>query len=981
MIKYIVILFFYFNVGIVFAQTQFLSSLSQKSNYFLSQDSYHKTWISSVDGINVFDGANVQVYKPGKYNMIGNNIQSHFFEDCKKDIWFSTYNALHLYQRDKDNFIPFQFLDEYGKIIENEYKVLAYQDEFIYLKYGNKFGIFDLNVKKLVRVFNLDLTKYSGFDISILDYSILLVSHDGTNIDIYQNFDFNKSEFYLDNTIKSNTIRRVQITGKYAILFNNGDQFYKYYFESRLSSLLSIEEHNVKDFYFRNAYQDLIVLSGQSIKCIDKNHRLVYNERIKEKGQISPLNVFGHQTWYGIDGKGLFFFDGQKRKFDDLKMTNDDKGVNARGLFQDTKDRYWYTSRSDGIGQFKYNGELIHSYKKENKKAPTNMILNLVELNDGTILGAGGSDIIKFNENTNRFESIRYKSSLSNHFFGSISILQNGSLILEDWNNQKKLFKLNKINNEWLIKEINFKSSDDFEKSSIKVFNNDSIFFTINGSLLGIGKILNDSFKITNIIKTNSYLNDGIKLGSIYYLAFSDGLYKMHLNKLEKVDHDDPLLNQTCYNILSNKNDIYISTNTGLIKYNIESNSSHQFSLSDGLQEHEFNKTGCLKDTDGNFWFGGINGINKFNPDKIKLLDHSVPINISSIKLNSKEAKIPGILNDLIKLRIKYTDNNLEFNLNGIDYSDPEKVELKYILKNYEKDWSYIKQNKANIRYPNLPPGHYTLQIFAANSDGIWNKTPKSIDIEIIPPFWMTWWFYLISICTAILFLYSIIISYYKRKDEKQKQLLREQALIIQSQTAIEKERTRIASEMHDDLGSGLTTIKYLSDKALTQAKDEMEKEEIRKIAAHSNNLVSNMGEIIWAMNSRFDDADNLFSYIRRYASEYLDQYHIEISFINYDNGKNSALSGEKRRNVFLVVKEILHNAVKYSGAKKIEIEFIVAEATEIIISEIGGIGFDIEEAQIKSNGIFNMQKRMNGIGIIAFEKTNEGMVINIKIT
>lgn len=224
--------------------------------------------------------------------------------------------------------------------------------------------------------------------------------------------------------------------------------------------------------------------------------------------------------------------------------------------------------------------------------------------------------------------------------------------------------------------------------------------------------------------------------------------------------------------------------------------------------------------------------------------------------------------------------------------------------------------------------------------------------------------------------------AYQKRKQQSElaakDALLREQTLLLEKQTAIEKERSRIASEMHDDLGSGLTTIKYLSDKALIQAKDEGEKAEIKKIAQHSNNLVSNMGEIIWAMNSRFDNVDNLMGYIRRYASEYLEQYEVELIFTTNETETNAIITGEKRRNVFLVVKEILHNAVKYSGAKAIKIHFEIEENIEINISEVGGKGFDVEEMKDKSNGIYNMEKRMEGIGNILFNRNNEGMVIKI---
>ncbi|MGB3226675.1 MAG: histidine kinase dimerization/phosphoacceptor domain-containing protein, partial [Saprospiraceae bacterium] len=109
----------------------------------------------------------------------------------------------------------------------------------------------------------------------------------------------------------------------------------------------------------------------------------------------------------------------------------------------------------------------------------------------------------------------------------------------------------------------------------------------------------------------------------------------------------------------------------------------------------------------------------------------------------------------------------------------------------------------------------------------------------------------------------------YTQQLEKKDLLLKQQNLIIENQQAIEKERNRIASEMHDDLGSGLTTIKYLSERALKQAKDPEEEKQVKRISEHSSQLVRNMSEIIWAMNTRYDTLENLLAYIRRYASEY----------------------------------------------------------------------------------------------------------------
>jgi signal transduction histidine kinase len=224
------------------------------------------------------------------------------------------------------------------------------------------------------------------------------------------------------------------------------------------------------------------------------------------------------------------------------------------------------------------------------------------------------------------------------------------------------------------------------------------------------------------------------------------------------------------------------------------------------------------------------------------------------------------------------------------------------------------------------------------------------------------------------------IISYQRKKfqneTEKKDALLREQTLIIEKQQAIERERTRIASEMHDDLGSGLTTIRYLSDKALMQAKDTEEAAQIQRIADHSNTLVRNMSEIIWAMNSRYDDAENLMGYLRRYASEFLDEHGISLKFDPTDRQWDEVIvGGEVRRNLFLVFKEILHNTVKYSGATQVIVEMEADDQLTIRITETGGKGFDPDAAEGKGNGLYNCRKRMDFIhGQIAFEKTPEAM-------
>lgn len=225
------------------------------------------------------------------------------------------------------------------------------------------------------------------------------------------------------------------------------------------------------------------------------------------------------------------------------------------------------------------------------------------------------------------------------------------------------------------------------------------------------------------------------------------------------------------------------------------------------------------------------------------------------------------------------------------------------------------------------------------------------------------------------------IWRYQKQKNkyeiDRRDQTLKQQALVIEKQEAIERERNRIAGEMHDDLGSGLTTIKYLSEHAMKSSVSDNESKKIKRISEHANQLVSNMSEIIWAMNSRYDTASDLSGYVRRYASEFVQEYDKELKFTTEGLALDTELSGEKRRAIFLVVKEILHNFVKYANVSTVTITIKNDNQTlSLEILENDAKGFDPELCKEKGNGLFNMKKRITSIGgNLDQRQTDRGML------
>lgn len=227
------------------------------------------------------------------------------------------------------------------------------------------------------------------------------------------------------------------------------------------------------------------------------------------------------------------------------------------------------------------------------------------------------------------------------------------------------------------------------------------------------------------------------------------------------------------------------------------------------------------------------------------------------------------------------------------------------------------------------------------------------------------------------------VITYQKKKNEfeleKKDQKLREKELIIQRQQALTNERTRIAAEMHDDLGGGLTTIKFLSQKALRKINDPEQKIEVEKIVTNAQTLVNNMSEIIWAMNAGFDTLENLIAYCRRFSREYLDDHEVQLSFSSTGDLDKYQISGEERRNIFLVVKESLHNTIKHANATLVIINFSISDNHLFLRIQDNGIGLS-NEVSVFGNGLLNMQKRIEMIeGSISF-LSEDGLKVNIKL-
>ncbi|HLG39811.1 MAG TPA: histidine kinase, partial [Chitinophagaceae bacterium] len=258
-------------------------------------------------------------------------------------------------------------------------------------------------------------------------------------------------------------------------------------------------------------------------------------------------------------------------------------------------------------------------------------------------------------------------------------------------------------------------------------------------------------------------------------------------------------------------------------------------------------------------------------------------------------------------------------------------------------------------RYSRIPPGKYFFMLRVLDNQGKLSPYNKTLEIEIAKSFWQTNFFRL-SLIAVILFTGWLLIKWYSNERDKRQKREFEKLKVI------EKERTRIATDMHDDLGAGLSRIKFLSQALMNKkTMDESINTGLEKITGYSDEMTEKMGEIVWALNEKNDTLADLVAYTRAYAMEYLGNHHIQCEANTPSHLPVTFIPGEIRRNIFLAVKECLHNIVKHANATRVCFSVELNEKIQIIIHD-NGKGIDWNNQRPYSNGLQNIRKRMTEI-------------------
>ena len=418
--------------------------------------------------------------------------------------------------------------------------------------------------------------------------------------------------------------------------------------------------------------------------------------------------------------------------------------------------------------------------------------------------------------------------------------------------------------------------------------------------------------------------------------------------------------------VADDRNNLWLSTNNGISCFNITTHQFKNYNENDGTQSNEFNHWASFKNKNGEIFFGGINGLTAINPTTIQIDPMPPILQITNVSVMGTPYNSSTHLSEIKEIELPYYQNKISFQFAALSYTSTRKNQYQYVLEGLENTYNSII-NDHTATYNNLSPGKYIFKVIGSNSDGIWNKNAASITIIIRTPFYATWWFK----CIVALIVIGILYSFYRFRIN---QILKLQAM-----------RNRIAQDLHDDIGATLGSINIFSEVAKNRLNANSNKvgEALNNISEASKEIIEKMNDIIWTVNPNNDSTVELVNRMKSFAVLILSQTDIEYNFSIDAFETKIKFTMMQRKNIFLICKEAIHNAVKYSSCKKIEIILTSVNRTVMLQIIDDGKGFDVNNTtSLNGNGLKNMNTRAKEISayLIVNSTPNKGTTVTLTI-
>jgi len=878
------------------------NGLSQNSALAIAQDKQGFIWIGTRTGLNKYDTRNFTIYKniPDNKKSISDNYIMSLLGDSKGNLWIGTINGLNRYDAMHDNFEQIKHSDTGVSRLTHNTINCIYEDSKHRLWIGTDNG---LNLLTDAAQLRFSSFFYAGSPQSSIGLNIHSVFEDsegvlwlGTTTGLYkvnvQNGTYHHEAFRHDannpNTISSDIINTIledqahnfwigtlhdglnlmdRKTGTFTHFLHDNknensltnDNVRKLTLDNQgnmwvgTQDGLGIMQRGGKSFVsHRHDPEDKSSLSQNSIYSIFKDNvgsmwvgtffggaNTVYSnaftlyQNTRAATSISN-NVISsivedelHDLWVGTEGGGLNHFDRKANIFTNYKtVPNDSTSLTSnlvKVVYIDKTKNIWIGTNGGGLCRFdKATGRFKRhvNVQQKNKDAVSGTeVITLLE-DSHQRLWIGTLSGLTYLENKNGSYDLRTSPA-------SFPIVNSGiHYLFED--TQKRLW-IGTASGFFILKEnatqpTYYAGLNTADKTSQPAF---------------INCIQQDS-------KGRIWM--GTELGGL-------ALFDEATQKLEYFTEKNQLASNNVFGILEGADgDLWISTSNGLSRFNTEKKTFKTYTSGDGLAGNQFNNNSFLKDSRGEFFFGGYNGISAFFPERIESNNYVAPMTITGLRLFNKPIAIggeDGLLNQNINftkdITFSYDQNVFTLDFALLNFIKNGKNKYLYKLDKFDKDWNETSASFAT--YTNLPPGSYTFLVKGANNDGVWSE-PTSLHIQVLPPFWRTWWAYFIYILFIAAIVFMVTRFFFLRA-------------LVKKEEVLHQSKLGFFTNVSHEIRTHLTLIMAPVDKLLeTQQKDSFAKQQLTHVKNNANRLLKLVSEL---MDFRKAETNNLQLHVAKH--------------------------------------------------------------------------------------------------------------------
>ena len=388
---------------------------------------------------------------------------------------------------------------------------------------------------------------------------------------------------------------------------------------------------------------------------------------------------------------------------------------------------------------------------------------------------------------------------------------------------------------------------------------------------------------------------------------------------------------------------MYFGTARGLDQFDLETKRVRHYTKADGLPSSAV--TVAFRDRQGALWFGTDLGLSRLITGVEPPKHQPPPIMISGLRIAGDSQPISALgETEVSGLVLSPDQNQLSIDFVGLGFAASEGLKYQYKLVGASQEWS-VPSDQRTINYAGLSPGKYRFMVQAVTTDGIISPSPATITFTIMPPFWQRWWFVTLALTLTGLFAAAIIRNRVTRLIE------------------LERVRTRIAADLHDDIGSALSRIAILSEVTRRQGNvSAAVGEPLGVIAGASRDLLDSMSDIVWAINPNKDHLRDLVQRMRRFASDLFTARQIEFSFDAPGEEQALKIGADLRRQVFLIFKEAVNNVARHSECTAAQIEMRIENRWLTVRVADNGAGFDSSRVS-EGQGLISMRARAKELG------------------